>query len=191
MSSVYRQALERWLKDLDVKAKSVLDVGGAQLPVIGRVKSWQVEKYRTVDLADPHHGNAPDVIFDLNEAIQWGHEPAEVVFCLEVMEYVWDPQIAIANLSTMLMPGGTLHITFPYFYPPHEPYEKDCLRYTLSGAKKLLSMSSFQIESIVYRDAVGGGLALAVQDNALRPSKNATPRELYHSLGFIITATKL
>jgi SAM-dependent methyltransferase len=190
MSSVYRQALERWLKELDVIADRVLDVGGSQLPVIGRVKSWQVQKYQTVDLWDPHHGNAPDIAFDLNEAIQWGHEPADVVFCLEVMEYVWDPQIAIANLASMLVPGGTLHITFPYFYPPHEPYEKDCLRYTLSGAKKLLSSAAFQIESIVHRDAIGGGLSLAIHDNALRPSKTATPRELFNTLGFIITATK-
>ena len=43
MSNVRRQ-LEAWLKTIDVKADCVLDVGGAQLPVKGRTKSWEVKE---------------------------------------------------------------------------------------------------------------------------------------------------
>lgn len=191
MSSVYRQALESWLQKLDVRADHVLDVGGAQLPVIGRVRSWEVKTYRTVDLAAPHEGNAPDVIFDLNEAIKWDAPRADMVFCLEVMEYVWDPQMAVSNLSGMLLPGGTLFITFPYFYPPHEPLDKDFMRYTLAGAKKLLTYAGFSIDDVVTREARGDGMRITIEDNALRPSRNAQPRELFNTLGFIITATKI
>lgn len=151
--STYRDALERYLSNLDVEAGCVMDVGGAQLPVAGRVKSWRVNEYFIVDLPDPHEVKAAaDIAFDLSRDV-YHHGPlADVLFCLEVMEYVHDPAKAVANLRSMLKKDGTLYITFPQLYPPHNPAEADCLRYTRRGCVKLLSEAGFLILNVTSRD---------------------------------------
>ena len=188
MSSFYRKQLEDWLKKLEVSGERVLDVGGAQLPVKGRTASWDVKDYQILDLPVPHQGEAPGIKFDLNAAANEKVQAGDVVFCLEVMEYVWDPETAMFHLRELTKDGGILHITFPYFYPPHEPYQEDCLRYTLSGAKKLLREADFSVEQVVARQCIGTGQKTAIEMNALRPSKNATHDELFYTLGYIITA---
>lgn len=67
MSSYSRQQLEAWLKNIDVKAKRVLDCGGSQLPVKGRTKSWEVKTYKILDLQNPHENKvSPDIVADIN-----------------------------------------------------------------------------------------------------------------------------
>lgn len=71
MSSYFRQKLESYLKTLDVKADRVLDVGGSQLSIKGRTKSFQVKELLTLDLAEPHEGKKPDIIADMNYPIKF------------------------------------------------------------------------------------------------------------------------
>ena len=47
--SFYRNQLEDWLKEIDVKADRVLDIGGSAYPVTKRVKSWEVKEYKILD----------------------------------------------------------------------------------------------------------------------------------------------
>jgi hypothetical protein len=191
MSSHYRKQLELYLANLDVNDMLVYDVGGAQLPVRDRVKSWQVDEYRIVDLHEPHVKKVDvDIIFDIERTSRWYWEKGDIVFCLEVMEYIADPMMAVANLAGMLVKGGTLYITFPTFYPPHEPYERDAMRYTRAGARRLLRENGFKIEEEFARASIGSGIAQAISDNALRVSQSA-PREEVTALGFIFKATKL
>lgn len=69
MSSSYRLELDRWLADLEVKADVVFDIGGSQLPLKGRTKSWDVKEYKILDLAEPHKDSPkPDVIFNLERS---------------------------------------------------------------------------------------------------------------------------
>ena len=192
MSSYYRIQLEDWLKKLDVNADRVLDVGGSQLPVRDRVKAWTVNEYRIIDLPVPHKGATPNLMWDINNdgTDAWPASMADIVFCLEVMEYVYEPMTAIKNLAHWTKPGGTLYITFPYYYPPHEPLESDYLRYTLAGARKLLENGGFRVDEVFPRRSRGLGLLDAISENALRLSKRAGADEA-NMLGFIIKATKL
>ena len=67
MSSSYRNALNEWLAQLDVKAESVLDIGGSQLTMPKRVRSWDVGEYLIADLPEPHEDSPkPDIVLDLN-----------------------------------------------------------------------------------------------------------------------------
>jgi len=160
--SQYREILEAYLKTLDIKADRVLDVGGASNPVNVRVNNFVVTDYMIADngLEEGDY----DYVIDLNEypcypdAFKINNNFEEypklqfnVMFCLEVMEYIYNPVDAIYNLFEMLKKGGTLYITFPTTYPVHNPYNNDYLRYTKFGAIKLLEEAGFKIEEIIPR----------------------------------------
>lgn len=57
------------------------------------------------------------------------------VVCLEVIEHVPDPGIAIKEIARVLRPGGSAWISMPFLYPVHnEPY--DFQRYTRYGLRR-------------------------------------------------------
>lgn len=151
MSSSYRMELDRWLAELDVEAGIVLDIGGAQLPVKGRTKSWKVNEYKIADLPQPHADSPqPDIELDLNTAIiDEEFEGYDLIFCLEVFDYVYDPLMAMRKISYLLK--GTAWVTFPAFYPHHQPIEDDALRYMEGGIKKLAEAAGLKIVQIIKR----------------------------------------
>lgn len=151
MSSSYRIELDKWLKDLEVKAKYVIDVGGSQLPIKGRTKSWDVDEYVIADLYEPHTGAPqPDIELDLNQ-VYMNEAKADLIFCLEVFDYVYNPFIAMCNLRSLLKPKGRAWVTFPSIYPLHQPVEDDALRYMPGGIKKLAEASGFEIKEMIKR----------------------------------------
>ena len=149
MSSYSRQQLEDWLKTIDVKAGAVLDVGGSQLPIKGRTKSWDVEGYRILDLAFPHEiKQKTDIIADINHResdLSKYYGVFDVAFCLEVTEYLWNPVEAFDNIRRMLKQGGILYLSSHFVYCQHNPAEFDYLRYTPAGIEKILEMAGFEI----------------------------------------------
>lgn len=151
MSSSYRMELDNWLKTVDVRAKSLLDIGGSQLPVKGRTNSWDVGEYKIADLQQPHIDSPkPDVILDLN-ADDLIYDSFDVIFCLEVFDYVWNPVQAFEHIENLLEEGGIAYATFPFAYPTHQPVEDDALRYTEFGIKKLADYAGLKIVNIIRR----------------------------------------
>lgn len=152
MPSSYRLELDKWLSELEVKADKVLDIGGAQDSVIRKVKSWSVNTYHIADLEEPHKlNNKVDLKLNLNKRYLGKQDIYDVVFCLEVMEYVYDPMTALKNIEMLLTTGGCAYITFPSFYPLHEPVEDDALRYMPSGIVKLAEAANLSVESMIKR----------------------------------------
>lgn len=161
MSSLSRQQLETWLKNLDITADKVLDIGGCQLPVSSRLKSCNVKEYLILDLDVPHEQKRqPDIIWDINREIDfWNHngphnpdsvdskysEYFDIVFMLEILEYVWNPFFAFLNCKELLKKGGKLYLSFHFVYPYHNPAECDFLRYTPEGILKLLEETGFKL----------------------------------------------
>jgi len=195
--SWYRDQLEAYIKTLDIKADRVLDVGGAALPVKDRVKSWDVNKYRILDnlIEKSKLDNLPDFMMDLNK--MWGKEgntgtgeQYDIVFCLEVMEYIFNPYRALFNIWKTLKLNGVLYITFPFLYPTHEPKENDFLRYTQAGVLKLLTENNFKIEECVVRAMKPGSHALwkaFIKSEGMHAVKGLAHIEL----GVIIKAIKI
>lgn len=151
MSSSYRISLDKWLSELNVSADRVLDIGGSQLPVRSRVKSWDVKEYKIADLEEPHVDSPkPDIIMDLNKP--FGNlQHYDLIFCLEVFDYIYDPMRAFITIATLLKPGGTAWASFPSVYPQHQPIEDDALRYFPGGVKKLAEAVGLSVEETIYR----------------------------------------
>lgn len=153
MSSSSRQQLEKWIKNKSVMGK-VLDVGGSQLPVKGRIAYDEKTTFTILDLSTPHEEKQkPDIILDLNLPLVICREVFDTVICLEVTEYLWNPVQAIQNMANFLKPGGRLLISFHYIYPVHSPEGKDFLRYTDYGARMILSQCGFEIMECTDRIA--------------------------------------
>jgi len=155
-ASFTRIQLENWLKTIDVKADSVIDIGGSQNLITGRVKSWDVKDYKILDLEKPHEmKRKPDIIGDLNYFEKCHYDKYrdyfDIAFCMEVSEYWFNPMTALENISNCLKKGGILYISFSFIYPVHEPVDQDYLRYTPRGVEKLLEETGFEILEMKHR----------------------------------------
>ncbi len=202
--SNYREILEGYLHGLDIKADRVLDVGGAAKPVKDRVKSWEVGEYKIAD-SGLEQGKS-DFPLDLNTlfgdpesgCIKWPgvESPREyaywdIIFCLEVFEYLEMPGDVLEYFRNILKPTGLLCASFPFIYPVHEPRSNDYMRYTRQGVTKLLTDAGFSIIQMIDRNMKPESYALwqsFVRSEGMHPS-----REWGHhqSLGVIVKAQKL
>lgn len=151
MGSFTRQQLEHWLGTIDVKADRVYDVGGNQKSIKNRVKSWDVKEYKVLDLPDYDFNKCMTDKF-IENVIQ-----ADVIFCIEVSEYLWNPVRAMKNLKNLLNKDGILYMSFHFIYAIHAPVGTDYLRYTPDGVKKLLNESGFELVDMKYRYSAGDG----------------------------------
>lgn len=155
MASSYRVELENYLSKIEINCHSVLGVGDAQLKTDKRVKSWDVENYVIADLPEPHANSPkPDIEFDLQKQdwkYEFGDWQFDVVFCLEVFDYILLPDCAMSNLYDMTKEGGKVYVTFPFVYPTHNPIKSDMLRYTEFAVRELARLTGFRIVEIIPR----------------------------------------
>lgn len=194
MPSFYRIQLEEWLHQISVSGGRLLDVGGSQNPVSGRLMACHASEVIVLDLPSPHEiKKAPDVVWDLNEPFpnippyaEMG-APFETVFCLEVTEYLWNPVVAMQNLAKWLAPGGRLYISFPFVYPMHKPVGCDFLRYTEEGARILLEKAGLEVREIRPRVArIPGALKAFWSSDGMKHRHDET---VPHT-GYLIIAKK-
>lgn len=188
MSSKTRQQLEAWLKTIDVKADRVLDIGGSQNPIKGRTRSWDVKDYKILDLEQPHEcKQKPDFIADLNDKIysngkRYSGEKFDILFCMEVFEYLYRPHYAIRNMGTFLKQGGILYLSTHFIYPVHNPTWNDYMRYTPAGIEKLLEEAGFEIEENIARRAQSNKIMEFYAEEGMRPAKHSADHMIVGSL---------
>lgn len=193
MPSQMRLSLENWLKTIDVKTESLLDVGGSQKLLKGRTKSWDVTNYKVLDLERPHEGNKPDIVCDLN-TFKWDVVQSPLfhtIFCLEVMEYLWNPVNALKVMNDFLWKSGELYISFPFIYPLHPPTGLDYMRYTKYGAIKLLEETGFKVEEYTPRTTDHIETLHNYFAKAGYKHDKKEDRELLRETGSLIKATKV
>ena len=190
-----RTQLEKWLSELDIKATKCLDIGGSQLPVKNRVNA-EFKDYKILDLEVPHeNSNAPDIAIDLNESYAL-EEFAKyknyfsAVFCLEVMEYIYNPVRALKTISYFMKKGAKLYISFHFYYPIHNPHGKDYLRYTEYGAKKLLENAGFEISKVDMKHPSVESAAKMAEYDQLEGNKRDGAYGRHYVNGYLITAIK-
>lgn len=210
MSSNTRKQLEEWISRKTVTGK-ILDIGGAQEPLHGRIEFGEDTEVMILDLENPHKKKVdPDIIADLNFPVQgmpikvgdhmmgigmpfWlkpneriGRECFDVVTCFEVTEYLYDPMTALHNMNFFLKKGGRLLISFHFVYPIHAPQGEDCLRYTRYGVQKLLAEAGFEIKEMIPRRASSVQFDLFCMNEGMRALKGFDHREI----GVLIEAIK-
>lgn len=175
MSSSYRMELDKWLSQLDVKANRVLDIGGSQLPVKGRTKSWDVKEYLIADLPEPHIGSPkPDIEMDLNDRTELldSEDEYDLILCLEVFDYIYDPVIALKIIAYRLAKGGVAWVSFPSVYPLHQPVEDDALRYMPGGIQKLANAAGLKIVQMIPRRTETDAIYQAFRTERMRAAKH-------------------
>lgn len=175
MSSSYRLELDRWLAQIDVKADEVLDIGGSQLPIKGRTKSWDVGHYAIADLAHPHvDSKKPDIILDLNKGLPNESMTSryDVIFCLEVFDYIYSPYTAFSTIAFLLKKGGKAYVSFPFIYPTHQPIEEDMFRYTEFAIRKLAKLAKLRVYSITPRRPESNLLDAFYRTERMRAAKH-------------------
>ncbi len=190
MSSFTRQQLEAWLRTIEVDGK-VIDFGGSQKPLQGRVHLSESSEVDIFDLQNPHEkAVAPDFVGDINKRYEFLRalkQQYDYAFCLEVMEYVWNPNIAMKNIHRFLKKGGLLYMSTPFVYPVHNPYQQDYLRYTEHGIRKILWENQFEVLEYKHRTA-GQTLEGFYHSEGMKPSREY---KNHYSVGGLITAKKI
>lgn len=141
MASQYRIQINDWLRNQSFKADKVLDVGGCEGP-IQKLTTIEANRIQTLDF----NGDLkPSFVHDLNIFAHpddlFGSERNprfDLIFCMNVFEYIHNPYNAVANLYSWLGQGGTLVVNFPFLYPVHNPVGIDYLRYTHEWVEMML-----------------------------------------------------
>jgi len=191
VSSSFRIALDNYLAELDVAADTVIDVGGSQLPIPKRVKSWAVQKYYIGDLEQPHIDSPkPDFVVDLNNKknpdVVGYYGLGNVVFCLEVLDYVYDPVNAFKILHQLTAVNGRCIVSSGLFYPTHQPIAEDSLRYTEFGLRRLAEVVGFTVEKVIPRRPETNAIEQLWRAERLRAAKHYD----HNALGYIVELRK-
>jgi SAM-dependent methyltransferase len=98
----------------------------------------------------------PDGVCDVCR-ISFPEDCFDVVFLMEVLEHVYDPSQALAEIYRVLKPGGILVFSVPFIFPLHDrPF--DYFRFTKHGIKLLLR--SYDQVDIVERNNYGETIAV-------------------------------
>ncbi len=175
--SYYREQLESYLSELEIKVNSVLDIGGSANPVKSRVKEWDVKEYKIMDNGFEKESREewvePDLVWDLNEppavfpiTKEWGkhtnayfpephfeYKKYDLIFCLEVFEYIWNPTAAFSCIYKLLKGNGRAIMSFPFIYPIHNPKEIDYSRYPKNKILKLIDEANLKLVNLYPRYA--------------------------------------
>lgn len=192
-----RNQIVRWLADVDIEGRTVLDVGAG--PPSKWARNWtQGEPLRYVTLdKDPSFGC--DYIADINLP-PWpflnppdAQEPFDVAFCLETLEHVWDPVAAVRFLAEVVRDGGECYITVPFINPIHDKW--DYLRYTGEWFADVLPKVGFTIVEVFSRVATAGNLHLQqfYRAEGMRMSRiryNAGEGHKIRDVGYSVRAIK-
>jgi SAM-dependent methyltransferase len=183
--SYYRNQLNDYLQDINIKCDRVLDIGAGDNLARERLQAIKCDKYITLDIDEKYD---PDHIRDLNRPMNIAEEQFDIIFCLEVFEYIWNPVQAHQTIYKLLKKKGTAYISYPFVYPIHNPPKVDYLRYTREGIDKLLDIAGFSSWVISSRVATKGKEALYAfyKDEGMHPRKGY----LHSEIGYIAEITK-
>jgi SAM-dependent methyltransferase len=127
------------LKNIDLN-DSVLDIGKAMRDRSIEIKSKVLE---TLDVND--FDEYPDIICDICSDISGLENKYDKIICSSILEHVYNPFNAVANLKKMLKNDGVILGYVPYLYHYHAPknlkfqdyfrFSKDSLAYLFKDFK--------------------------------------------------------
>jgi len=106
----------------------------------------------------------------------------DTVVCVSVLEHVNDLPAALAELTRVLAPGGTLLLTVPFLYPVHDTH--DVWRLTPSAWPMLLG-DAFEVEAVTRMGGRIATLAMLLQRPRKTWTLRYTPQKL---LGLVLVA---
>ena len=112
----------------------VLDIGKAMRDKHKKIVCKNLE---TLDVND--FGDYPDIICDICSDVTGLENKYDKIICIAILEHVYDPFKAVANLKKLLKENGVIYGMVPYLYHYHAPqdlkfqdyfrFSKDALAY--------------------------------------------------------------
>lgn len=158
--STRRQYLDRDLdREAGLLAGRVLEIGCGRTNRRGRFRPPPAAPGQWI-YVDRDVARSPHICGDIGR-LPIRNSVFDTVLCLEVLEYVWDPSAALAELRRLLKPGGTLLLSTPFLH--RVDAADDYWRFTEPALRRMLGESGFE----VMRCLPQGG-AFAVIANVLR-----------------------
>ncbi len=150
-------AYERLLR---THARGVLvDVGCGKAPYFGIYRGIVTKSVGVDWESSIHTSDQVDIKCDLNEKIALPDAFADTVLCTDVLEHLFEPQLAWNEIARILKPGGKAIIGVPFLYWIHEaPY--DYHRYTSFALRKYATAAGLRVESL----EAAGGLSQVLAD---------------------------
>ncbi|WP_369997286.1 class I SAM-dependent methyltransferase [Winogradskyella sp.] len=138
------------------KRASVLDYGSGDGPYKNMLKAY-FKEYTSADyqVTNQHHSIRPDIFIDDNQQVNVDDQTFTCVVISEVLEHIYKPHNALNEIKRVLVPGGYVIGTVPFFMWEHEkPY--DFHRYTYFGLKRMFKDNGFEIIKLDYvGDTIG------------------------------------
>ena len=127
----------------------VLDLGGHRIRKRGR---FDIGRYgldvTTVDLTS---AKSPDVQADAR-SLPFRDRSFDAVVCSEVLQFVPDPAVVLAEIHRTLREGGRVCICVPFLFPQHgDPI--DYARYTDAYWRDRLAVLGFSVEVVERQGA--------------------------------------
>lgn len=125
----------------------ILDVGAADRWIAAHLP--ETASYVALDY--PATGNEfynarPDIFADACH-LPVADACVDGVVCLEVIEHVPDPALAVKEIARVLKPGGRAWISMPFLYPVHnEPF--DFQRYTEFGLRRDMARAKLEVTDL-------------------------------------------
>lgn len=132
---------------LSSAAGVILDIGAADRWIAAHLPT--ATSYIALDY--PATGNEfyaarPDIFADAC-SLPIGDQCVDGVVCLEVIEHVPDPALALKEIARVLRPGGRAWVSMPFLYPVHnEPF--DFQRFTEFGLRRDVARASLDVISL-------------------------------------------
>ena len=152
-TSRHRRYLENTLKKIVVSG-NLLDIGGAQKPIIDRIsQKSNVKKCQILDLPNPHSLNFTGIDYRIDIQSRDFNASAlelkyDAIFCIEVSLYWHDPFQAIQNIVSIMSPETKLFINFHQLHANQKPESSDMLRYSFNWIEKVCQIYKLQIITV-------------------------------------------
>lgn len=144
-----RDRLHLWsagTRDIDrefsarTKGKVLLDLGCGPPEARGAVRDIGCSQYVGVDfLTDAR----PDAVTSLDRLCLRG-DSVDSINCLSVLEHVYNPHEAIAEMFRVLRRGGCVRVQVPFLLQYHG-YPDDYFRYTHSAIRRMFEEAGFRV----------------------------------------------
>jgi SAM-dependent methyltransferase len=107
---------------------------------------FTVSEYIGLDMEQTghdHRNSKVDVYYD-GKHIPFPDESFDALFCSEVLEHVFDPELVLPEIRRVLKRDATALLTVPFCWNEHEvPF--DYARYSTFGIKHLLEKNGFEV----------------------------------------------
>ncbi len=130
-----REIFQKWIAQLGTHKLDVLDLGGRIQPY-RPLLAGRVRRYLAVDLRQTPLVN----VVARGEQIPLASERFDLVICTQMLEYIPEPAVVIAEIHRVLRPGGCLFLSVPA--ASVRDAEEDAWRFLPAALRQLLAVFS-------------------------------------------------